>query len=57
MQSVWSLHQVCIVMSNFSSMKMVGVFCFMSMMREWGQQVRVGGRTSENSGKLIWRME
>jgi hypothetical protein len=29
----------------------------MSMMREWGQQVRVGGRTSENSGKLIWRME
>jgi hypothetical protein len=29
----------------------------MSMMREWCQQVRVGGRTSENSGEFIWRME
>jgi hypothetical protein len=33
------------------------VLLMMSMMREWSQQVRVGGRTSENSGELILRIE
>jgi ABC-type microcin C transport system permease subunit YejB len=58
MQSVWPLHQVCIVVSfSSSSMKMSVCFVVMFMMRESCQQVRVVGLTSENSGKLNWRIE